>query len=216
VCDFDGTALTADLGDLIAQRYASVEEWTRAEARFRAGLVTHGGLIEEIFAAVRAERHELEAFARAQAVWRPGFARFLAACRDAAVPFLLVSAGLDVYIEPVLETLPPDLRGHLELRANHAVVSPEGVRLRFFGEDCGFCGACKGYVVRELQARGHRVAVLGDGTGDRHAADAADHVFARAGSSLARACARDGLRHDVFATFDEVMQRFPGRLSKRT
>jgi 2-hydroxy-3-keto-5-methylthiopentenyl-1-phosphate phosphatase len=210
VCDFDGTALTEDLGDQIARRYAGVEAWTRAEDRFRAGLVTFGGLLEEIFAAVRAERHELEAFARARAVWRPGFERFLAASREGGVPFLLVSSGLDVYIEPVLERLPPLLRGHLELRANRAVVSPDGVRLGFFGEDCGFCGACKGHVVRELQARGHKVAVLGDGSGDRHAADAADHVFARAGSSLARACARDGLRHDVFATFDEVLARFPG------
>jgi 2-hydroxy-3-keto-5-methylthiopentenyl-1-phosphate phosphatase len=53
------------------------------------------------------------------------------------------------------------------------------------------------------------VVVLGDGSGDRHAADAADHVFARSGSSLARACAEDGVRHDVFATFDEVLARFP-------
>jgi 2-hydroxy-3-keto-5-methylthiopentenyl-1-phosphate phosphatase len=210
VCDFDGTALTEDLGDQIAQRYASEEAWTLAEDRFRAGLVTFGGLLEEIFSAVRVERHELEAFARARAAWRPGFERFLAACRDAGVPFLLVSSGLDVYIEPVLAKLAPTLRAHLELRANRAVLTPEGARLSFFGEDCGFCGACKGHVVRELQGRGHKVVVLGDGSGDRHAADAADHVFARAGSSLAHACARDGLAHDVFATFDEVMARFPG------
>jgi len=208
VCDFDGTALTEDLGDQIAQRYASVEEWTRAEDRFRAGEVTFRRLLEEVFGAVRAERHEIEAFARERAEWRPGFQRFLGACRDAGVPFLIVSAGLDLYIEPVLASLAPPLRAHLEVRSNRAVLTPEGARLSFFGEDCGFCGACKGHVVRELQARGHKVAVLGDGSGDRHAADA-DHVFVRAGSSLARACARDGLRHDVFATFDEVMARFP-------
>jgi 2-hydroxy-3-keto-5-methylthiopentenyl-1-phosphate phosphatase len=209
VCDFDGTALTEDLGGEIARRYASVEAWTLAEDRFRAGLVTFGGLLQEIFAAVRAERHEIEAFARARAVWRPGFERFLSASREAGVPFLLVSSGIDLYIEPVLERLAPPLRAHLELRANRAEVSPEGVRLGFFGEDCGHCGACKGHVVRELQARGHKVLALGDGSGDRHAADAADHVFARSGSSLARACARDSLAHDVFATFDEVLARFP-------
>jgi len=209
VCDFDGTALTEDLGDLVARRYSSEEAWSAAEERFRAGLVTFGGLIEEIFTAIRVEQPELQAFARARAVWRPGFERFLSACAAGGIPFLLVSSGLDLYIEPVLERLPPALRAHLELRSNRAVLTPAGARLTFFGADCGACGACKGHVVRELQGRGHKVVVLGDGTGDRHAADAADHVFARAGSSLARACARDGLAHDVFATFDEVMERFP-------
>ena len=65
-------------------------------------------------------------------------------------------------------------------------------------------------MVRELQAAGHRVAVCGDGTGDRHAADAADAVFARRGSSLARYCAARALPHELFDTFDDVMARFPG------
>jgi 2-hydroxy-3-keto-5-methylthiopentenyl-1-phosphate phosphatase len=64
-------------------------------------------------------------------------------------------------------------------------------------------------VVRELQAAGHKVAVLGDGSGDRHAAEAADAVFARSGSSLARWCASRPIRHVVFETFDEVIERFP-------
>jgi 2-hydroxy-3-keto-5-methylthiopentenyl-1-phosphate phosphatase len=64
-------------------------------------------------------------------------------------------------------------------------------------------------VVRELQAGGHKVALCGDGSGDRHAADVADHVFARAGSSLARYCAERRIRHDAFETFHEVMARFP-------
>ena len=64
-------------------------------------------------------------------------------------------------------------------------------------------------MVRELQAAGHKVAVCGDGSGDRHAAEAADAVFARRGSSLARWCAAKPLRHEVFETFDEVIDRFP-------
>ena len=53
------------------------------------------------------------------------------------------------------------------------------------------------------------MAVLGDGSGDRHAAEAADAVFARKGSSLARWCAARQLRYDAFETFDEVIERFP-------
>jgi 2-hydroxy-3-keto-5-methylthiopentenyl-1-phosphate phosphatase len=121
-----------------------------------------------------------------------------------------VSAGLDAYIEPVLERLAPPLRAHVELRANRARIGPDGLEVAFDGTDCGFCGFCKGNVVRDLQAAGHKVLLCGDGTGDRHAADVADAVFARRGSSLARYCEARAIRHEPFDTFDEVMERFPG------
>jgi 2-hydroxy-3-keto-5-methylthiopentenyl-1-phosphate phosphatase len=95
------------------------------------------------------------------------------------------------------------------VRANRATCSPRGLEIAFHGSDCGFCGFCKGDVVRELQRAGHRVVLCGDGTGDRHAADAADFVFARRGSSLVRYCAANGIGHVPFETFHEVMERFP-------
>lgn len=211
VCDFDGTALTEDLGDQVAFHFAGEESYRAAEARYRAGELPFSGLLEAVFAPIRASREEIASFARARAIWRPGFEEFVDACRREDRPFLVVSAGLDAYIEPVVAGLPPALRAHLEVRANRASCSVEGLRVAFHGEDCGFCGFCKGNVVRELQALGHKVVLCGDGTGDRHAADAADHVFARAGSSLVRYCAEGGIGHDVFETFHEVMARFPSR-----
>jgi 2-hydroxy-3-keto-5-methylthiopentenyl-1-phosphate phosphatase len=209
VCDFDGTALTEDLGDHVAFRFAGEDHYRAAEDAYRAGGHSFGELLARIFAPMTAPRDEIAAFARARAVWRPGFERFVEACRAGGRPFLIVSAGLDAYIEPVVAGLPPHLRGHVEVRANRAVISPAGTEVAFHGEDCGFCGFCKGNVVRELQAAGHKVLLCGDGTGDRHAADAADAVFARNGSSLARYCAERGIRHEVFDTFDEVIARFP-------
>jgi 2-hydroxy-3-keto-5-methylthiopentenyl-1-phosphate phosphatase len=96
------------------------------------------------------------------------------------------------------------------------VTGAGGLGIEFHGADCGTCGFCKGHVVRELQAAGHRVLVCGDGAGDQHAADAADHVFARAGSSLVDYCAGQGIAHDVFETFDEVIARFPAGAPRLT
>jgi 2-hydroxy-3-keto-5-methylthiopentenyl-1-phosphate phosphatase len=209
VCDFDGTALTEDLGDRVAHRFAGPENYREAEDLYRAGALPFGALLARVFAPMTAGREEIAAFARAHGVFRPGFERFLGACRDGGRPFLVVSAGLDAYIEPVLAALPADLRAHLELRANRARISAAGTEIDFHGADCGFCGFCKGHVVRELHAAGHKVLVCGDGAGDRHAAEAADAVFARRGSSLARWCAQRSIRHEAFETFDEVMARFP-------
>jgi 2-hydroxy-3-keto-5-methylthiopentenyl-1-phosphate phosphatase len=210
VCDFDGTALTEDLGSCVATYLGNPSMFEAAEAQYAAGELSFGHLLRHVFAPVRATREEIAAFARARARWRPGFELFLERCAAGGVPFLIVSSGLDVYIEPVIESLPGSLRSHLEVRANRASTSPNGLTIDFHGSDCGFCGFCKGDVVRELQARGHKVVALGDGSGDRHAAEAADHVFARIGSSLARWCAARNLAHDTFATFHEVVERFPG------
>ena len=210
VCDFDGTALTEDLGDRVALRFAGAENYRRAEDAYHAGAFPFRDLLARIFAPITASREEIAAFARDTAVLRPGFERFLAACHEGRRPFLIVSAGLDAYIEPVLQRLPAPLRAHVEVRANRASIGPGGLAVSFHGSDCGSCGFCKGNVVRELQDAGHKVLVCGDGTGDRHAADAADAVFARRASSLARYCAAKALRHELFDTFDEVIERFPG------
>jgi 2-hydroxy-3-keto-5-methylthiopentenyl-1-phosphate phosphatase len=209
VCDFDGTALTADLGDLVALRFAGPANYQAAEEAYRAGAYPFSVLLSRIFAPITAPAEEIAAFARANAVLRPGFERFLAACHAGDLPFLIVSSGLDAYIEPVLERLPAALRAHVEVRANRARIGPGGLDVTFDGADCGFCGFCKGNVVRELQTAGHKVVVCGDGTGDRHAADAADAVFARRGSSLVRYCEANEIAHASFDTFDEVIERFP-------
>jgi 2-hydroxy-3-keto-5-methylthiopentenyl-1-phosphate phosphatase len=209
LCDFDGTALAFDLGDQVALHFAGEASYQAAEDGYRAGRYGFGTLLQKVFGPIQASREEIADFARSRAAWRPGFEAFLAACARAGRPFLIVSAGLDAYIEPVVAALPEPLRDHLEVRANRADCSPDGLALAFHGPDCGFCGACKGLVVEELQRAGHKVVVLGDGTGDRCAARAADFVFARAGSSLVPWCQAEGIRHRVFSTFHEVIEHFP-------
>ncbi len=213
LCDFDGTAITEDLGDKVSQRFAGYHVWRRAEDEYKAGAYGFGVLITRIFAPITASPEEIAVFARAEAVLRPGFERLIAACRDAGRPFVLCSAGLDVYIEPVLERLPSELRAHVQLRANRATCSPLGLTVDFHvsggaaGDGCGDCGFCKGPVVRRLQAEGHKVVVCGDGTADRCAADAADFVFAT--GRLVKYCRQKAIPHHPFETFDEVMAAFP-------
>ncbi|HQR29237.1 MAG TPA: MtnX-like HAD-IB family phosphatase [Anaeromyxobacteraceae bacterium] len=211
LCDFDGTALTEDLGDLVSQRFAGRETWLAAEDDYRRGAFPFGELLRRIFEPITASADEIAAFARERAVFRAGFVEFVSACAAARRPFLVCSAGLDVYIEPVLERLPAPLRAHVDLRSNRARCSPAGMSLDFHRpareDGCGRCGFCKGSVVRELQAAGHRVVVCGDGTADRCAADAADFVFAT--RRLVDHCRERGLPHRAFGDFHEVMAAFP-------
>jgi len=211
VCDFDGTALTEDLGDAVSKHFAGYDTWRRAEDEYGEGAFSFGELLRRIFEPITADAAAIAAFARERAVLRPGFVPFVEACASARRPFVVCSAGLDVYIEPVLERLPPHLRAHIELRSNRARCSPSGMTLEFHRpareDGCGRCGFCKGSVVRELQAAGHKVVVCGDGTADRCAADAADFVFAT--RRLVDHCVERALPHRAFRDFHEIMTWFP-------
>jgi 2-hydroxy-3-keto-5-methylthiopentenyl-1-phosphate phosphatase len=72
---------------------------------------------------------------------------------------------------------------------------------------CGRCGFCKGAVVDELHEHGYRVAMCGDGSADRCAAERADVVFAR--GRLPRYCDELGVPYLRFETFDDVISAFP-------
>ena len=211
VCDFDGTALTEDMGDAVSQRFAGYRTWRQAEDEYKAGAFDFGELLRRIFEPITAPREEIAAFARERAVLRPGFEAFVEACADADRPFVVCSAGLDVYIEPVLERLRPRLRGHIRVLSNRARCGPGGMSLEFHrtsrADGCGRCGFCKGSVVRELREEGHRVLVCGDGSADRCAADAADFVFAT--RRLLDYCRARRLPHAPFDDFHQVMERFP-------
>lgn len=212
VCDFDGTATTEDIGDQVVLRFAAEGHYEAQEALYRAGAFPFSGLLKRIFEGIEAGPGEVAAFARQVAVFRDGFERFAEACRREDRPFVVCSAGLDAYIEPVLERLPAPVRGHLSLVANRARYAGGRLQVAFdeAAGDCGFCGTCKGNVVRALQRSGHKVLMVGDGTSDRHGAEAADLVFAREGGSLVRWCEQRSIPHVVFRSFDEVMARFPG------
>jgi 2-hydroxy-3-keto-5-methylthiopentenyl-1-phosphate phosphatase len=210
VCDFDGTATTEDIGDQVVLRFAAGGHYEAQEEAYHREARPFSWLLSRIFEGIHAAPDEVAAFAREVAVFRGGFERFVEACRAGGRPFVVCSAGLDAYVEPVLDRLPPPLREHVDVVSNRARF--EGRRLRVgFHEvgDCGFCGTCKANVVRGLQREGYKVLFCGDGTSDRHGADAADAVFAREGGSLVRYCVERAIPHRVFRTFDEVMERFP-------
>ncbi len=209
VCDFDGTATVEDLADALSIRFAGHDRWKRANDAFHAGSIPFEQLLREIFEPIAATPEEVRAFALEHVRFRPGFERLVARCRERGYPFVLASGGLDAYIRPALEKLPPGLVEGLDLRANHAEYTGSGLALSFPWKDapgaCGTCGSCKGAMVKELQARGRRVVAAGDGNADRCMARVADVVFAR--GRLLDWCRRTGRACVPFETLDAVVER---------
>jgi 2-hydroxy-3-keto-5-methylthiopentenyl-1-phosphate phosphatase len=207
VCDFDGTALLHDIADGLSKQYLGDAAWRTVNTRFERGEISFREFLHELFEPIAASPEDIRVFAHAHADFRPGFVRLLEVARDRGVPFILASGGLDIYIRPALELLPPELIADVELRANHAEHRVGGLAISFpyseAPESCGTCGSCKGAIVRELQRDGYRVIAIGDGNADRCMARVADVLFAR--DRLLAWCTRHQVAHTPFETLDVVV-----------
>ncbi len=53
------------------------------------------------FVLIKEPKERLQAFVRQHIELRPGFVEFIRYCQESAIPFAIVSSGLDFYIEPV-------------------------------------------------------------------------------------------------------------------
>ena len=212
MCDFDGTATVLDIGDEISKRFGGRPHFDLQKALFAKGELTTRGIIEGIYRHVLASEAEVCAFAAEAARLRPGFVELVRAARDCGAPFYLASGGLRQYIEAVLAAhLPADLRAHVQIRANEAVFTPQGLRVRFPGDEasraagCEVCGSCKRVSVAEARRAGAKsVLGLGDGFADRCLVQFADRTFAVQGSFLQRYCLERGLPHTPFTEMYEA------------
>ena len=214
VCDFDGTATLLDIGDEISKRFGGRAHFEQQKALFTSGELTTRGIIEGIYAHVLASEKEICDFAVEAARLRPGFDALVRAARDRGAPFILASGGLRQYIDAVLAAhLTTDLAAHVQVRANEAIFTPEGLRVQFPGDEvsrlagCAVCGSCKRISVAEARGAGAGFVIgLGDGCADRCLAQFADRTFARQDSFLQKYCLAEGLPHTPFTELYEAAE----------
>ena len=178
VVDFDNTLTTADVGDLVADRFGG-PAWRELDAQHHRGEVSLRALLSFMFGTMRTSHAELAGFARGVTTLRPGAAAFLAAARELELPVILASGGLDLYIRAILG----ELALGLPMVCNRAHFGDDGELVVSYPEwtlGCGHCGNCKAVVVETLRARGVPFVIgVGDGPSDRCLARAADLVVAR-------------------------------------
>jgi len=132
-----------------------------------------------------------------------GFMETAHYCRDKEIPLVVLSDGLDDYIEYILGKYGLSF---VDYRANHLVFSDGslGVEFPFYEKGCGKCGNCKRWHIETLSGDGDRVIYVGDGYSDRYAVRSADVVFAR--RDLAEYCENEKLAYLPFDTFYEVLK----------
>ncbi len=174
-CDFDGTIIRNNLSVLLRKKYAC-GDWQKIDSDYLHGHLTVEQSNKLQFAFIKESKNRLQAFVRQHIELRPGFVEFVRYCQESAIPFVIVSSGLDFYIEPVLAEIGmPDL----ELHCGRTSFSPDGIEVSYYDPEGNIInqGFKKKYLTW-LKKRGKNIIYLGDGLSDLEAACQADHVFA--------------------------------------
>jgi 2-hydroxy-3-keto-5-methylthiopentenyl-1-phosphate phosphatase len=201
-CDFDGTITDRDVSLALLERFAS-PDWKKLLDEYRKGTIAVDEFISRSFATVRAPKNVLTHAALESAEIRPGFKRFVAFCGRRGFRLVVVSNGLDFYIEAFLEAHGVD---RVEVRAGRTVFSPRGLKISYFGPDGKpLRGDHKLLHLFDFLAQGYRLVYVGNGDSDIPAFEYADRAFAT--GALLRACRSRDVDCIPFADFNDIVLR---------
>ena len=201
-CDFDGTITRNNLSVLLREKFAS-SEWRQVESDYLERRLTVEESNRRQYTLVREPRETLQEFICQQAEFRPGFLPFIQRCRDAGIRFVIVSSGLDFYIEAALGKIGAP---ELELRCARTSFGQNGVLVTYFDPEGNVIE--EGFKKRYLtwfKSQDEPIIYVGDGLSDFDAASSADYVFAV--EQLHRLLSTSSVPHYTFSDFNDIWQQ---------
>lgn len=200
-CDFDGTVARNDVGYSLFTHFsggrnkAMIPDWKAKKITTRECLTREADM-------VKASASEILEFID-QFELDSGFAEFVDTCGKHDVPLVIMSEGLDIYIEPILAR--HGLK-ELPIICNRGELADNKIKVRFpfTNRNCTWCGSCKGERMAEYRvlAGDTRLVFVGDGYSDACAATEADILLAK--KDLVEYCQAEDIPYNAFDSFADV------------
>ena len=213
--DFDGTIATEDVGDRLSRRFAGPKV-NEIIARYRDGSINARECLTGKCGAVdNATPAEIGEFVDRFSL-DPTFKRFVEFCRGRDLPLVVLSDGLDFYVERLLTN--NGLAG-LSFYSNHLEFVRSGVETKLVPSfphtdaECLLCGNCKRNHLLTGSADDDIIVYIGDGISDQCPVRYADIVFAK--GSLIPYCQEKNISYHEFRDFDDVRQRLEQILQRK-
>lgn len=212
--DFDGTITDRDVIMMIMEAFAPPEWKTIVDQILNQRTLSIREGVQQLFNLIASDRREeLIAFVRQNVTLRPGFPEFLAFCKQHEIPFLVVSGGVDFFIQPILEPY----RHQLEIFCNTGVFNATtiGLELPYLDESCtpcGQCACCKIAIMDRYPGDTHTRIAIGDSLTDLGMAKAADLVYARA--RLIEYAEESDVNVTPFETFHDIQRHLEQHLKE--
>jgi len=199
-CDFDGTITENDVSSIMLDAFAD-GDWRRLFREYQDGKISVGRFNTDAFAVVKADKQNLLEVTKGKVKIRPGFHNLVACCRSKGFRLVIVSNGLDFYIEEILREIGV---GDLEVFAAKTCFHPEGVKVQYIGPDGSHLDAdFKEAYVNSFLNEGYRIVYVGNGASDISPARQCHYIFAT-GDLLAH-CKQTNLGCTSFNDFDQVV-----------
>ncbi len=177
-CDFDGTFTEKDVGYRMFKYFskgrsdAIVKEWKK-------GLISSRECLHREAEMIRVTPKEIFDFLD-NFTLRDGAIDFYRKVKANSIPFILVSDGIDIYIDYILNRFG---LGEIRRYCNKGIFKGNKLYLEFSSDDneCKRCGSCKGVRIKEIMENtsDHEVIFIGDGLSDICAVPYAGRIFAR-------------------------------------
>jgi 2,3-diketo-5-methylthio-1-phosphopentane phosphatase len=210
LCDFDGTVAQRDIGHHFFETYVKdADRWLDTLERWKMGLISSKECLEHEISWVDADRLDLDAFITKEPL-DPFFRDFVDFCVKRKYDILIVSDGLDYYIESLLMK---SSLGFVPFVANHLLLdgsSIEGIEFPHYDlMDCTMCGNCKLFHLEEKRREEYFTVYVGNGYSDRCPSEHADLVIAK-GDLLAH-CMREEIACVPFENFRDVERELTER-----
>jgi 2-hydroxy-3-keto-5-methylthiopentenyl-1-phosphate phosphatase len=205
--DFDGTIAVEDVGSRLFRTFAGAQASEIVRYYLDGTINARACLTRECEAVESATRSEVGEFVD-QFSLDPTFKEFAAFCRGRDIPLVVLSDGLDFYVERLLKK---NGFGDLPFFSNHLEFVDSGATTKLVPSfphtdaECLLCGNCKRNHVLTLSADDDIIVYIGDGISDRCPVRYADIVFAK--GSLIRYCQAQNVTYHEFKTFSDVTRR---------
>jgi len=200
-CDFDGTITEEDVSFMMLDAFAD-GDWRRLFREYQEGKMSVGHFNMEAFAMVKADRESLLRLIRGKMMIRPGFQEVVACCHRKGFRFVVVSNGLDFYIQEILEGIG---MAYIEVFAARTRFHAEGLEVQYVGPDGSPLDEdFKGAYVNSFLGEGYRIIYMGNGTSDILPARQCHYVFAT--GVLLDHCKQTNLDCTSFTDFNEVVK----------
>lgn len=205
--DFDGTITERDVIVMIMEKFAP-PEWIEIKDKilYQRSITLKDG-VEKLFSLIdSSKKNEIIAFVKKEAKIRAGFDKFLDFCNKEKCEFNVVSAGLDFFIEPVLEKY----KSKLKIFCNNGDFSSKVIKInyKYLPNNCticGQCGCCKVEIIEKYPRDQFTRIVIGDGLAEVPPSKIADMVFAT--GNLVKLLEIEKMSYISFSNFHEVKEQ---------
>jgi 2-hydroxy-3-keto-5-methylthiopentenyl-1-phosphate phosphatase len=199
-CDFDGTVTEEDTSFFLLDVFAQ-GDWRRLLREYKEHKMSVGEFNTKAFAMVKVDKSTLLGALEGKVKIRTGFHELVSYCLKKGLRLVIVSNGLDFYIEAVLKDIGLE---NIEVHAAQAFFYPEGMKVQYVGPDGKRVedGVKEAYTKSFLK-QGYRVIYVGNGDSDVAPAKYAHHVFAT--GELLAYCTENNINYKPFETFIDVV-----------